>query len=70
MKDEQRFQKWISLPFALALVAFLFPLLTFSCSEKVIAEPNGYELAFGVDLEKQLGQEEQTIVQDMKAENP
>jgi hypothetical protein len=70
MKDEQRFQKWISLPFALALVAFLFPLFTFSCSEKVIAEPNGYELALGVDLEKELGEEEQTIVNNMKAENP
>ena len=69
-KDEQHFQKWISLPFALALVGFLFPLLTFSCSEKVIAEPNAYELAIGLDLEKELGEEEKQVVENMKKENP
>lgn len=69
-ENEQRFQKWISLPFALALLGFFFPLLTFSCSEKVIAEPNAYELALGVDLNNELGEEEQKIVEKMKTENP
>lgn len=67
---EQPFYKWISLPFALALLAFLFPLLTFSCSEQVIAEPNAYELALGVDLKSQLADKELEMIEKMMVENP
>ncbi|NLO23205.1 MAG: hypothetical protein GX116_02585 [Fibrobacter sp.] len=57
----QLFQKFIPLPFLLALVSFLFPLFTLSCSEKTIIEPNAYELAMGLDLNKHFNEEEQKI---------
>ena len=50
-RDLKLFQKLCSFPFLLIFVAFLFPLVNVSCSEKaimpeVLASPNVYELAF------------------------
>lgn len=39
--------KWIRIPKGLALLAFLLPWMTVSCSEQKIAEASGFGLAFG-----------------------
>jgi len=39
--------KWIRIPKGIALVAFLLPWMTISCSEQKIAEATGFGLAFG-----------------------
>jgi hypothetical protein len=59
----------ISIPFGLALVAFLLPLFSFSCAERIIAEPNAYELAMGVDMTSVLSKEESQILKDLSEEN-
>ncbi|WP_188237463.1 hypothetical protein [Sphingopyxis sp. LK2115] len=39
--------KWIRIPKGIALVAFLLPWMTISCSEQKLAEATGFGLAFG-----------------------
>lgn len=39
--------KWIRIPKGIALVAFLLPWMTISCSNQKIAEASGFGLAFG-----------------------
>lgn len=39
--------KWIRIPKGIALVAFLLPWMTVSCSNQKIAEASGFGLAFG-----------------------
>ena len=55
--DLKLFHKLASFPFLLIFVAFLFPLVNVSCSEKVVAEPNVYELIAGVTPESVLKEE-------------
>ncbi len=69
MEQLKIFQRMISIPFGLALVAFLLPLFSFSCAERIIAEPNAYELAMGVDMTSVLSKEESQILKDLSEEN-
>ena len=39
--------KWIRIPKGIALVAFLLPWMTISCSEQKLVEASGFGLAFG-----------------------
>ncbi len=63
------FQRMVSIPFGLALIGFLFPLFTFSCAERTVAEPNAYELAMGLDVTSVLSDEENKILKDLSQEN-
>lgn len=64
------FQKLTAFPFLLIFIAFLFPLVNISCSEKVIADPNLYELVSGVTPETFLDGKERSAVEEMKANEP
>ncbi|MBP5246299.1 MAG: hypothetical protein J6Z31_00335 [Fibrobacter sp.] len=64
--DLKLFQKLASFPFLLIFVAFLFPLVNVSCSEKVVAEPSTYELIVGVTPESVLGEETSKAVKEIK----
>lgn len=65
------FQKLASFPFLLIFLAFLFPLVNISCAEKVVADPNAYELISGVTPETFLtGDKEKRAVEDMKRNEP
>ncbi len=64
--DLKLFQKLASFPFLLIFVAFLFPLVNVSCSEKVVADPNVYELIAGVTPESVLGEETSKAVKEIK----
>lgn len=68
--DLKLFQKLASFPFLLIFVAFLFPLVNVSCSEKVVAEPNVYELIAGVTPESVLKEETFDAVKQMKVHEP
>lgn len=54
LKQYKLFQRLISVPYALIFVAFLLPLVSVSCMDKVVAQPNAYSLSTGVDLKKAL----------------
>jgi len=68
--DLKLFQKLASFPFLLIFIAFLFPLVNVSCSEKVVAEPNVYELVTGVTPESVLKAETFDAVKIMKQHEP
>ncbi|MBS7391972.1 MAG: hypothetical protein KIG51_07785 [Fibrobacter sp.] len=51
-------------------MAFLFPLVNVSCSEKVVAEPNVYEFISGVTPETVLDEETSKAVNEMKEKDP
>ena len=70
-RDLKLFQKLCSFPFLLIFVAFLFPLVNVSCSEKaimpeVLATPNVYELAFPNNMESLLEKDVAENMADMK----
>lgn len=64
------FQKLTAFPFLLIFIAFLFPLVNISCSEKVVADPNIYELVSGVTPETLLDGKARDAVEDMKKNEP
>ena len=68
--DLKLFQKLCSFPFLLILLAFLFPLVYVSCSEKVVADPNLYQLVAGVTPESFLEGKEKSAVEEMKKKEP
>lgn len=52
--------KWIRIPKGIALLAFLFPWLTVSCSGKTLAQATGLGLAFGkMDISAQIADQMQ-----------
>ncbi len=73
-KDEKAFslfKKITALPYLLVIFALLMPLANVSCSEdKVIAAPNVYELASGLDLEQSLKEPALGLLKKMEAGNP
>ncbi len=71
MKRNSRIlQRLTAFPFLLIFLAFLFPLVNISCSEKVVADPNAYELISGVTPETFLGEKEKKVVEEMKKNEP
>src|SRR5574344_2111840 len=54
LKQYKLFQRLIAVPYALIFVAFLLPLASVSCMDKVVAQPNAYSLSMGVNLTKAL----------------
>ncbi|MCK9183117.1 MAG: hypothetical protein M0P13_09615 [Fibrobacteraceae bacterium] len=70
MQEFKLFQRLCSFPFALVLVAFLFPLVSFSCAERVVAEPNAYQLAMGVKPLSLLEEKERAALADMSEKEP
>lgn len=70
MKNVKIFQKLTAFPFLLIFLAFFFPLVNVSCAEKVVADPNVYELVSGVTPETFLGDREKSVVEEMKTNEP
>lgn len=65
------FKRLISLPYLLVLLGLLLPLFNVSCTEeKVIAEPNLYEVAAGLDLHEDLLEPAKGMLQKMETNNP
>ena len=64
------FQKLIAAPYLLALLGLLLPLMTVSCSDKVIAEPTFYELANGLDLRTSLQEPAAGYLNKLETGNP
>mgnify|MGYP004505719569 FL=1 len=69
-KNAKILRKLTSFPFLLVFFAFLFPLVNISCAEKVVANPNTYELVSGVTPETFLGEKERKAVEEMKKNEP
>ena len=61
-KNAKILRKLTAFPFLLVFLAFLFPLVNISCAEKVVANPNTYELVSGVTPETFLGEKERKAV--------
>lgn len=65
------FKKITSIPYLLVILALLMPLANVSCNdEKVIAEPNLYELASGLNLEESLQEPALGMLKKMETGNP
>ena len=65
------FKRLTAIPYLLVIVALLLPLANVSCAEKdVVAEPNLYELAMGLDLEQELKEPALGILKKMETGNP
>ena len=64
------FQKLVGLPYLLALFGLLMPLANVSCAEQVIAEPSMYEIALGLDLDKELKEPAAGMLKKMQEGNP
>lgn len=65
------FKKITAIPYLLVILALLMPLANVSCNDdKVIAEPNVYELASGLDLETSLQEPALGILKKMQTGNP
>ena len=73
-KNDKRFKlfrRLISVPYLLALLGLLMPLMHVSCVEReVIAEPSFYELALGVDLRETLQGTVKAKLVEMEKKNP
>jgi hypothetical protein len=65
------FRKIISVPYLLALLGLLMPLMTVSCGDtQVIAEPSFYEIASGLDLHEALKEPAKGYLEKMEKSNP
>lgn len=65
------FKKITAIPYLLVIVALLMPMANVSCSEdQVIASPNVYELASGLDLDESLKEPALGMLKKMEAGNP
>lgn len=65
------FKKLTAIPYLLVIVALLMPLANVSCNdEQVIASPNVYELASGLDLEESLKDPALGMLKKMETGNP
>lgn len=65
------FKKITAIPYLLVILALLMPLANVSCNDdKVIAEPNLYELASGLNLEESLKEPALGMVKKMESGNP
>lgn len=64
------FQKMVAAPYLLALIGLLLPLVNVSCASQVIAEPNFYEIASGLDLEKTFKEPALGHLKKMQQANP
>lgn len=64
------FQKLVAAPYLLALLGLLMPLMTVSCSDKVIAEPTFYEMAGGLNLRETLQEPAAGYLARMEEGNP
>ena len=69
-KGMRLFKKLTAIPYLLVIVALLMPLANVSCADDVIAEPNLYELASGLDLREELKQPALGILEKMETGNP
>ena len=70
-KTMRLFKRLTAIPYLLVIVALLLPLANVSCAEKdVVAEPNLYELAMGLDLEQELKEPALGILKKMETGNP
>lgn len=74
LKSDRRFKlfrKIISVPYLLALLGLLMPLMTVSCGDtQVIAEPSFYEIATGLDLHESLKEPAKGYLEKMEKSNP
>lgn len=65
------FKRFTAIPYLLVIFALLMPLANVSCNDdKVIAAPNVYELASGMDLETSLQEPALGILKKMETGNP
>lgn len=65
------FKKITAIPYLLVIFALLMPLANVSCTDdKVVAEPNLYELASGLDLETALKEPALGMLKKMESGNP
>lgn len=65
------FKRITAIPYLLVIVALLMPLANVSCNDdKVIASPNVYELASGLNLETELQEPALGMLKKMEAGNP
>lgn len=65
------FRRFISVPYLLALLGLLMPLMNVSCAEEtIVAEPSFYQLATGVDLSQELKEPAKGMLQKMETGNP
>lgn len=65
------FKRITALPYLLIIVALLMPLANVSCNDdKVIASPNVYELASGLDLENALQEPALGMLKKIETGNP
>lgn len=70
-REMRLFKKLTAVPYLLVILALLMPLATVSCNdEQVIAEPNVYELASGLDLKKELREPALGMIVKMETNNP
>lgn len=70
-REMRLFKRLTAIPYLLVIVALLLPLANVSCAEKdVVAEPNLYELAMGIDLEQELKEPALGILKKMETGNP
>ena len=71
IREKRLFKKLTAIPYLLVLLALLMPLANVSCNdEKVVAEPNLYELVSGLNLETSLKEPALGILHKMQSENP
>ena len=71
MRELKFFKKITAIPYLLVVLALLMPMANVSCSDdKVIADPNLYELASGLDLEQALYEPALGTLKKMEAGNP
>lgn len=70
-KPLRLFKRITAIPYLLVIVALLMPLTTVSCNDdKVIASPNLYELASGLDLDDALQEPALGMLKKMETGNP
>lgn len=70
-KEMRLFKKLTAIPYLLVVLTLLMPLATVSCNDdKVIAEPNVYELASGLDLKEALQEPARGMIVKMETNNP
>lgn len=70
-REMKFFKKITAIPYLLVILALLMPLANVSCNDdKVIAEPNLYEVANGLDLEEALQEPALGMLKKMETGNP
>jgi len=70
VKPFKVFQKLVAAPYLLALLGLLMPMMTISCSDKVISEPTFYEMAGGLDLKQSLQEPAASYLTRLEEGNP